>query len=262
MVNKYDWNWYLGRIKKKSFSASLLVHFCLFLLLFLPITKKEEKFEKEIFVVNLVSIPFEMKENNVEKKEVKENIKKVSLEKKVPSVYSLKETQAEKIKENIIEKKEEFSESFSPDEYKKKIYSKIMKGKEDNVSSFTSSSLTENIKIPEIKSTKITPISFDIEISNSTIFSQIPNWYISIIKKKIEENWSFKEYVGKLSSIVSFRIYREGKIENIIIEKSSGYKKFDKSIVDAILSVKNWPPFPEEIKDRYLDIIIEFETEG
>jgi TonB family protein len=262
MVNKYDWNWYLIKIKKRSFSASLLVHFFLFLLLFLPITKKEKKFEKEIFVVNLVNIPFEMKEIKVEK-EVKENIKKVSLEKKVLPISPLKETKVEKIKENIIEKKEEFSESFSPDEYKKKIYSKIMKGEKDNVpSSLTPSLSTENIKIPEIKSTKISPVSFNIEIPNSTIFYQIPSWYISMIKKKIEENWSLKEHVGKLSSIVSFRIYKEGRVENISIEKSSGYRKFDNSIVDAIRSVKNWPPFPEEIKDRYLDVIIEFETEG
>jgi len=228
-------------------------------LFFIPIPEKNKNFEKEIFVVKLVNIPhIEVIEKTSEKKEIKIE------ERVLPPVK--KEEKIKTVKDIKVEKKVEFSETFSPEEYKKKLYSKISDTKfsETNKKSSNNTETSNiNIKIPEIKSVKISTPSFESTSSYQTSFStDIPSWYINLIKKKIEENWLLKEYLIDMSTIVSFRIYREGRIDNISIEKSSGYKKFDNSIIDAIKSVKSWPAFPSEIKDRYLDVIIEFKTEG
>ncbi|MFN4227654.1 MAG: energy transducer TonB [Candidatus Ratteibacteria bacterium] len=254
MQNRYDWTCYTSRIKKRSFFISVLFHFSLFALFLIPLPQKKKDFEREIFVVKLVNIPqipevFE----TVEKKEIITSEKVLSSPNKEEKIKSVKET--------IIEKKVEFTEKFSPEEYKKKLYSKISSMEQINQPSKTSPQ-NINIKIPEIKSIQINAPSFDSSTYQPSFNTEIPSWFINLIKRKIEENWLLKEYLIDMSAIVSFRIYRDGKIENISIEKSSGYKKFDNSIIEAIKSVKNWPIFPEGIKDRYLDIVIEFKTEG
>jgi|GEM_PF-1042310 TonB family protein len=274
MQNRYDWTCYAGRIKKRSIFVSFLFHISFFSLLFLPIHQKNKNFEKEIVVVKLVNIPMTMPEI-IEKNEIKIEEKVLPPLKKEGKIKSMKDVKVESMKDIRFEKKAEFSERFSPDEYKKKLYSKIStldqqyhKTSSDSQNVKTS----ENIKIPEIKSIKINAPSFDTSRSNAPSFdtstfqsyfsTDIPSWYINLIKKKIEENWVLKEYLIEMSSIVSFRLYRDGRIENISIEKSSGYKKFDNSIIEAIKSVKTWPAFPTEIKDKYIDIMIEFKTEG
>ncbi|MCM8767702.1 MAG: TonB family protein [Candidatus Omnitrophica bacterium] len=204
--------------------------------------------------MKLVNIPQIEIPEIIEKKEIK------ILEKDLPSLK--KEEKIKSPKEKIIEKKLEFTEKFSPEEYKKKLYSKISNIEQQTNLPSKPSSQNINIKIPEIKSIQINTPTFESYSDKPSFITEIPSWYINIIRKKIEENWLLKEYLIGMSAIVSFRIYRDGKVENVYIEKSSGYKKFDNSIIEAIKSVKNWPNFPEEIKDRYLDIIIEFKTEG
>ncbi|MCM8785347.1 MAG: TonB family protein [Candidatus Omnitrophica bacterium] len=253
MQNRYDWTCYTSRIKKRSFFVSFLFHFSLFILFLIPLPQKKKDFvEREVFVVKLVNISqIEMPEIT-EKKEIK------VLEK---GISSLKKEEIKSPKEKVVEKKVEFTEKFSPEEYKKKLYSKI-----SNIEQITLPSKTPsqniNIKIPEIKSIQINTPSFESSSYQPSFTTEIPSWYINLIRKKIEENWLLKEYLIDMSAIISFRIYRDGKIENVSIEKSSGYKKFDNSIIEAIKSVKVWPKFPEEIRDRYIDIIIEFKTEG
>ncbi|MCM8803830.1 MAG: TonB family protein [Candidatus Omnitrophica bacterium] len=242
MQNRYDWTCYTIRIKKKSFLISLLVHTIFSLSFFLPITKNKE-FKREIFVVKMVSLP-----------EIE--IPKVSdrLEEKVEN-FIKKQEKIENINEKpkIIKKNFSTSNKFSPEDYKQKLYSNILK----ETKTFQKDSLTKSvdIKIPEINSEKL-------NLNTISFSTEVPVWYMNLIKKKIEDNWLIKEYFSNLSTIVSFRIYRSGKIENIIIEKSSGDRKFDNSIIDAIKSVKVWPEFPENVKDKYFDIIIEFKMEG
>lgn len=242
MQNRYDWSCYTIRIKKRSFLISFSIHFIFLLLFTLPITQNRKEFEREIFIVKMVSLP------QIEIPKVSE-----SFEKKIE--VTKKQEKIEKIEGKPIIPKKEFSISnkFSPEDYKQKLYSNILK----DTKTSQKDSLTKpvDIKIPEIKSGELN--------SNTISFStEIPTWYINLLKKKIQDNWSIKEYLINLSAIVSFRIYRNGKIENVTIERSSGDSKFDNSIIDAIKSVKVWPEFPESIKDKYLDIIVEFKMEG
>ncbi|MCM8818521.1 MAG: TonB family protein [Candidatus Omnitrophica bacterium] len=246
MQNRIDWVGYTGRVKKGSFLISIFLHFSLLTLIFIPI--KEKKIEREIFIVKLIEMP------NIEKPKVLEStIEKVE----IPKINKKQSLKKEKLKIKDEAKFEKISETghFSVEDYKKKIYSKI----ETGVKESPSSSKTD-IKVPEIKSLKISPD--ESSASFNTVSSSIPEWYINLIKNKIQNNWALKDFLIGLSAIVSFRIYKDGKVESIIIEKSSGNRNFDSSIIDAIKSVKKWPEFPNEIKDKYLDIVIEFKTEG
>jgi TonB family protein len=202
------------------------------------------------------------------------NQRKIETYEKIES--KIKEQGKTKMTERTFKKEiseKGFEEKFSPEDYKKNLYSKIFKSESQYTEKTYSKKI--DIEIPEIKSKDITgsqtssgqflsgiPSTTGSQTSSGQFLSEIPSWYIELLKKKIEENWSPKEFLTNLSAIISFRIYREGRIENIVIEKSSGYKNFDNSIIEAIKSVKKWPEFPREIKDRYLEIIIEFKIGG
>lgn len=272
MQNRYDWFGNTNRIRVKSLGISFFIHFFIFFISLLNINSKEKKLEHDFLVVNLIpltefEIPiYERKEMpKLEKKSFEIRTPKENLEKTgLPKVEKLSPFKLN------VDKKSDFSEKFSTEEYKEKLLSKLSKANENFEGSKFSqqtkkSSSLENI-VPEIKSLRI-------ESENSQIFSQIgsirspyqeriPDWFINLIKKRIEENWTVKENLIDLKAIISFRIYRDGRVENIAIEKSSGYKSFDNSIIEAIKSVKRWPEFPSEVKDKYLDIVIEFKTEG
>ena len=254
MQNRFDWTCYSIGIKKKSLLFSFFLHFLLFFLIFLP-NKNENKIEREVFVVKMVPLPEIKIPEKIEEK--LSNQRKIETYEKIES--KIKEQGKTKMTERTFKKEiseKGFEEKFSPEDYKKNLYSKIFKSESQYTEKTYSKKI--DIEIPEIKSKDIT----GSQTSSGQFLSEIPSWYIELLKKKIEENWSPKEFLTNLSAIISFRIYREGRIENIVIEKSSGYKNFDNSIIEAIKSVKKWPEFPREIKDRYLEIIIEFKIGG
>lgn len=232
MQNRESWLGYESKIRKKSFFLSLTVHFIG--ITFLTVSSININHKNEVFVVQLLNIPSvpEVKEKVLEKP--KFNKKKIK-----------KKVEKEKIKQEEIP-------SFNIDKYRNKLLSKI---------EIESSKLAKNekvnigkINIPSLHSTSLS-------LKNVKFLTDIPSWYISLLKSRIEENWKFKNIIGELSALISFRIYRSGKITNLKIEKSSGYSPFDRSAVLAVKSTKDIPPFPEEIKQSYLDVMIEFKKE-
>ena len=232
MQNRESWTGYESKVRKKSFFLSLTIHFIG--ITFLTVSSININHKNEVFVVQLLNIPSvpEVKEKVLEKP--KFNKKKIK-----------KKVEKEKIKQEEIP-------SFNIDKYRNKLLSKI---------EIESSKLAKNekvnigkINIPSLHSTSLS-------LKNVKFLTDIPSWYISLLKSRIEENWKFKNIIGELSALISFRIYRSGKITNLKIEKSSGYSAFDRSAVLAVKSTKDIPPFPEEIKQSYLDVMIEFKKE-
>lgn len=233
MQNRESWSGYESKVRKKSFFLSLTIHFIG--ITFLTVSSININHKNEVFVVQLLNIPSvpEVKEKVLEKPKVDKKKIKSKVENK------------EKIKQEEIP-------SFNIDKYRNKLLSKI---------EVESSKLAKNekvnigkINIPSLHSTSLS-------LKNVKFLTDIPSWYISLLKSRIEENWKFKNIIGELSALISFRIYRSGKITNLKIEKSSGYSPFDRSAILAVKSTKDIPPFPEEIKQSYLDVMIEFKKE-
>jgi len=233
MQNRESWLGYESKIRKKSFFLSLTIHFIG--ITFLTVSSININHKNEVFVVQLLNIPSvpEVKEKVLEKPKFNKKKIKSKVENK------------EKIKQEEIP-------SFNIDKYRNKLLSKI---------EIESSKLAKNekvnigkINIPSLHSTSLS-------LKNVKFLTDIPSWYIALLKSRIEENWKFKNIIGELSALISFRIYRSGKITNLKIEKSSGYSAFDRSAVLAVKSTKDIPPFPEEIKQSYLDVMIEFKKE-
>jgi len=150
--------------------------------------------------------------------------------------------------------KKEVGTSFSSEKFLQEIKNKLDTSPKKNFTAKTDT-LKYSVKIPDIASVSSINIPSNHDI-------QIPIWYLSLIKNKIKENWKIERLLSYTSATVSFKLLRNGKVKHVIIEKSSRNPNFDNSAVEAIKKTRDFPHFPKEITRKYLDIMIEFSTEG
>lgn len=241
-------------IGKKSTGISFLIHMVgISFLLISPMKKQINK--NEIFTVHIIDIPVIPAPEVVSPPSEKLPVEPPKIEKKVN-----KEKPVVK-EEKVIEKQETVRKeipTFSAEKFKESLIAKTNIPKDTE--STQPSSKTSIQKTPE--PVRIEKIEREITEINISSLMSIPDWYLSIIHKKIKENWRTDNIIGERTAIVSFRVYRDGRIENIALEKSSGNTRFDRSVLEAVISTKYVQPFPEEITYNYLDIIIDFKTEG
>lgn len=84
--------------------------------------------------------------------------------------------------------------------------------------------------------------------------------YYSIIHDRVQENWIYPdgfEY-KKVSVIVSIKIDRSGKLLELLLEESSGNKRFDDSLMNAVQKASPFPPLPHEFEGKYLETGLRF----
>jgi len=244
---------YTGRssIEKRSTGISLFIHIAgISFLLISPV--KKQAITPEIFTVHIIDIPALSTPQVVSPpaEPEKPTVEKPKIEKRGKD-ESIPATKQKNIEPQEPPRKE--IPTFSAAKFRESLIAKT------NIPQ-TLENKTSIQKIQEYP--KIEKADREMaEISISSLMS-IPDWYLSSIHKKIKENWRIDNILGERTAIVSFRVYRDGRIENISLEKSSGNTRFDRSVLEAVISTRQAPPFPAEITHNYLDIIIDFKTEG
>jgi len=89
----------------------------------------------------------------------------------------------------------------------------------------------------------------------------VSSFYLNIVLNKIAENW-YNPYQNtnlNLKAVIYFKITRDGKIEEVKIEKTSGKEDYDEYCKRAVLLTKNLPPLPDDFRAEALKIHLEFE---
>lgn len=87
------------------------------------------------------------------------------------------------------------------------------------------------------------------------------SYYLALILSKISQNWN-NPYQGKKETVraqIFFRIDKNGKLQEVKVENSSGDAIFDQSALRAVYDAKVFPPLPEEMKLSNLGVHFEFE---
>uniref|UniRef100_A0A7V3ZUR6 TonB C-terminal domain-containing protein n=1 Tax=candidate division WOR-3 bacterium TaxID=2052148 RepID=A0A7V3ZUR6_UNCW3 len=114
--------------------------------------------------------------------------------------------------------------------------------------------------LKERKSTKETILKskgFSLQAEGGIVSS----FYLNIVLNKIAENW-YNPYQNtnlNLKATIYFKITRDGKIEEVKIEKTSGKDDYDEYCKRAVLLTKNLPPLPDDFQADALKIHLEFE---
>ncbi len=84
--------------------------------------------------------------------------------------------------------------------------------------------------------------------------------YFSLIRDRVQENWIYPETLDneKISVIVSIRIGRDGELIKSWVEKGSGNRQFDDSLLKAVKKASPFPPLPEDFQEDILETGLRF----
>ncbi len=87
------------------------------------------------------------------------------------------------------------------------------------------------------------------------------SYYFGILLQKISENWNYTHlHKDTLRTTIYFVILKDGSLQDIRIEKTSGDLIFDQSALRAVILTKRVPPLPEEMNMEFLRVYLEFEV--
>lgn len=86
------------------------------------------------------------------------------------------------------------------------------------------------------------------------------SYYLAAIERKVSQNWysGVSSGVEGFTCLVFFRLRRDGRIDDVRVEQSSGNTYFDRSAMRAVRSAEPFPPLPRAFTDNYLGIHFTF----
>jgi len=79
----------------------------------------------------------------------------------------------------------------------------------------------------------------------------------------IKEKWALPEGIlpgDNIEAILEAKILRNGSVSHLSFEKNSGNRYFDESAIKAIRKASPFPPLPEWLDKRYIDLGIRFHS--
>ncbi|HPP13488.1 MAG TPA: TonB family protein, partial [bacterium] len=158
-----------------------------------------------------------------------------------------------------VETGEPVRETFSAEAYRQSLEAKLATAKpEISPRPQAQPALPE---IPKLAARDVPAVSLP-RLSSSQ--EEIPDWYVNLLKKKIEENWRLlRPYsLKEETALVSFRIEKDGNVSQPVVERPSRLLEFNRSVVAAVKNSAPFPPLPREIKTGYLDVTVEFSARG
>jgi len=96
-------------------------------------------------------------------------------------------------------------------------------------------------------------------------FSARYGWYVESVRRAISQNWiqttidPSVRAARRAKTTVSFRIFRNGTINSIRLETSSGNRSMDDSATRALLSIDKLPALPSDYSGAYVDVTFDFD---
>lgn len=86
------------------------------------------------------------------------------------------------------------------------------------------------------------------------------DFYLNLIITKIANQWlNPLRGGGKISTVIYFKIQKDGTVTDVKVERSSENALFDQSAMRAVLSAAPLPPLPESYESDFLGVHFEFE---
>ncbi len=230
---------------RKDIFISLILHITLFIsLFFLPGSARQKEYPT-VYRVGLVSFPKRAMAKGTGKEGTVSQTKTGS--KKAEEGVALKQL---KKKEEKKTKKEVIKKST-----KKKKNGKDKKGEVSQKKGNGKSKKGEDSKIKEgVGSAEFEGLSgVGVDFGGS--------YYVDIMRAKIGEFWRnpIRGATSVVRTTIYFKIEKNGKIKDAIIEKSSGIELFDQAALRSVLSADPLPSLPQEYTGDILGVHLEFE---
>ncbi len=194
--------------------------------------------------------PLQKKEN----KQININLAQVQIEqikqpKKIEKVMPKKPVQKKEPKK--VKKKKPIKKI----EKKKRKKSEEKKQKEEpkKVKKIAKKATKKTKKKVEKKIEQKPKTNYDYEL-----IDRIKQEYLDKLRQSINKNKYYPRISRRLKeqgfTLVSFKVHKNGKIDEIKVLESSKKRRLDKAAIEAVKSTSSFKSFPKEIQDDYLDI--------
>ncbi|MBT3393130.1 MAG: TonB family protein [Elusimicrobiaceae bacterium] len=85
-------------------------------------------------------------------------------------------------------------------------------------------------------------------------------WYITQVRNLLWQEWKKREPSPGYLCLVSFAILKNGKIDNLLIDKNSGNKTFDYVALSSTKNAAPFPALPKDYKKDDLTVTVEYKT--
>jgi TonB family protein len=83
--------------------------------------------------------------------------------------------------------------------------------------------------------------------------------YSKLLEDRVKGSWSWPDRKSGIFATVSFNLSQTGEISNVKIEKSSGVREFDDSVVRATMKASPVPPPPYSIANEFRTVSVIFD---
>jgi protein TonB len=96
-------------------------------------------------------------------------------------------------------------------------------------------------------------------------FASRYGWYVDAVRRRINQNWLQSTIDPAVRNArvahctTTFRIYRDGTVQQIRLSQSSGNASMDNSAVRALQSTDRMPQLPSDYSGAYLDVTFDFD---
>lgn len=89
-------------------------------------------------------------------------------------------------------------------------------------------------------------------------------YYFARIQDKVSAYWSPTALPGEreVLVLVGIRVQANGQVRDISVETSSGDRSFDDAAVRALRQALPLPPFPLQVKEQSMNLILKFSNKG
>jgi len=110
----------------------------------------------------------------------------------------------------------------------------------------------------EMEKRKALEITAQPEVSSGRGTWRFPSWYVDLIHNKAFANWTPPPRATTKEACVFFEIYRDGRIGNLGVERTSKDSSFDESALLAVKKLEPLPPLPGEFPENSLKVHLTF----
>lgn len=178
-----------------------------------------------------------------------------------PEIPQIKEEQKETKKENFIKKESSKpTKKVLPNKIEEKVQKIEEQKKEEPTQNTTNISTTPQ---KQIENSTNTEKNNENKKQDSIIEEKFILEYGKKVREAINQNKTYPNISKKLKEeglvIISFRVLKNGEIENIHIKQSSNKERLDNAAINALNETNSFEAFDENIKKAFLDFQIPLE---
>jgi len=82
--------------------------------------------------------------------------------------------------------------------------------------------------------------------------------YLEVVRARIRQNWIYPRALGEQriggDLLLEFRIVPDGRVDCLVLHRSTGFPELDEAAMTAVRKAQPFPPLPDRLGDRPLDI--------